>query len=190
MLWTILLGGVLLATLDLPDFFIQPFIRSHGIDPADTLELGLTYSSLLLPSFVGLMIGAILAAPLAARLGETRALPTVLIIGAFAYAPLLIVDHLALVASLAVLAAATAALQPLASGYINRRIPSDQRATILSIFSLGSAVMITFTIGTASALVDAFSFRAGFALAFGLLLLVGGICWVGWRRAHSDVAGA
>ena len=184
-LWTILFAAVLLATLDLPDFFIQPFIRSHGIDPAEAFGEGLTYSALILPSFFGLMLGAIIAAPLAARLEERRALPTVLLAGALVFVPLLLVDHLALVASLALLAAATAAVHPLAGGYINRRIPSDQRATVLSVFSLITAVMITIVIGTASALVDAFEFRAGFALAFGILLVGGAACWSGWRRTHA-----
>ena len=187
-LWAILFGGVLLATLDLPEFFIQPFVRSHGVDPSEALGEGLVYSSLMLPSFVGLMLGAILAAPLASRLGERWSLPTVLVIGAMVFVPLLLVDHLALVASLALLAAATAAVQPLAGGYINRRIPSDQRATVLSIFSLVTAVMITIVIGSASALVDAFDFRAGFGFAFALLVLGGAAFWIGWRRAHRNVA--
>jgi len=183
-LWAILFGGVLLATLDLPEFFIQPFVRSHGVDPSLDLAQGLTYSSLMLPSFVGLMIGAMLAAPLAARLGERWSLPAVLAAGLLVFIPLLLVDHLALVASLAFLAAATAAVQPLAGGYINRRIPSDQRATVLSIFSLCTAVMITIVIGTASALVDAYSFQAGFTLAFAILLIGGLLFWTTWRRAH------
>ena len=183
-LWAILFGGVLLATLDLPEFFIQPFVRSHGVDPSLDLAQGLTYSSLMLPSFVGLMAGAILAAPLAARLGERWSLPVVFIAGLLAFIPLLLVDHLALVASLALLATATAAVHPLAGGYINRRIPSDQRATVLSIFSLCTAVMITIVIGSASALVDAFDFRAGFALAFALLAIGGLILHTTWRRAH------
>ncbi len=187
-LWAILLGGIMLATLDLPDFFIQPFIRSHGVDPAEALDLGAIYSGLMLPSFVGIMLGSILAAPLAERLGERRALPAVLAVGAIVFLPLLIVDHLALVVSLAALAATTAALHPLAGGYINRRIPSDQRATVLSIFSLCAAVMITIMIGTAVVLVDAFDFRAGFSLAFALLVIGGGACWAGWRRAHADIA--
>ena len=185
-LWTILFGGVLLATLDLPDFFVQPFIRSHGVDPALALGDGLAYSALILPSFIGLMIGAIVAAPLAARVGEHRTLPVILLVGVAAFVPLLAFDHLALVTSLAVLAATTAALHPLASGYINRRIPSDQRATVLSIFSLGKAVMITIVIGSTSALVDAFDFRAAFGLAFAILVIGGGICWIGWHRAHRD----
>ena len=183
-LLAILFGGILLATLDLPDFFIQPFIRSHGIDPAHALGDGLTYSALILPSFFGLMLGAIIAAPLAQRLGERRALPAVMILGIGVFIPLLALDHLALVASLALLAAATAATHPIAGGYINRRIPSDQRATVLSIFSLITAVMITIVIGSASTLVDAFDFRAGFGFAFGLLLVAGGLFWIGWRRAH------
>ena len=187
-LWTILFGAVLLATLDLPDFFIQPFIRSHGVDPAQALGEGLIYSALILPSFFGLMLGAIIAAPLAARLGERRALPAMLITGALVFVPLLLVDHLGLVVSLALLAAATAAVHPLAGGYINRRIPSDQRATVLSIFSLVTAIMITIVIGTASALVDAYDFQAGYTLAFALLAIGGAICWTRWRRAHNDIA--
>ena len=186
-LWAILFAGVLLATLDLPEFFIQPFVRSHGVDPAITLIEGLTYSGFMLPSFVGLMLGAIVAAPLAARLGERRALPAVLVVGVLVFLPLLVVDHLAIVASFALLAACTAAVQPLAGGYINRRIPSDQRATVLSIFSLLTAVMITIVIGSASLLVDVFDFRAGFALAFGLLVGGGLLFWIGWRRAHHDL---
>lgn len=189
-LWAILLGATLLATLDLPDFFIQPFIRSHGVNPAEALTVGLTYSALILPSFFGLMIGAIVAAPIAERLGERRALPAVMCIGVVVFIPLLALNHLALVASLAVLAAATAAAHPIASGYINRRIPSDQRATVLSIFSLVMAVMITIVIGSASALVDAFDFRAGFGLAFAMLVVGGFIFWLGWHRNHNDVAPA
>ena len=186
-LWAILFAGVLLATLDLPEFFIQPFVRSHGVDPAITLIEGLTYSGFMLPSFVGLMLGAIVAAPLSARLGERRALPAVLVVGVLVFLPLLLADHLAIVASFALLAACTAAVQPLAGGYINRRIPSDQRATVLSIFSLLTAVMITIVIGSASVLVDAFDFQAGFTLAFALLLSGGIVFWAGWRRAHHDL---
>ncbi len=189
-LWTILLSAVLFATLDLPDFFIQPFIRSHGIDPSDALDASFTYSSLLLPSFVGIMVGSILAAPLAARLGESRALPALWCVGVLAMVPLLAFDHLGLVAALAVLAASTAIIEPLAGGYINRRIPSDQRATVLSIFALVSAVMITVVIGSASAVVDTFDFRAGFALAFGLLVVGGLICWRNWSAAHRRDAQA
>ena len=186
-LWAILFAGILLATLDLPEFFIQPVVRSHGVDPAITLIEGLTYSAFMLPSFVGLMLGAIAAAPLAARLGERRALPTVLVVGVLVFLPLLVVDHLAIVASFALLAACTAVVQPLAGGYINRRIPSDQRATVLSVFSLVTAVMITIVIGSASVLVDAVDFQAGFALAFALLLSGGIVFWAGWRRAHHDL---
>ena len=188
--WTILLSAVLFASLDLPDFFIQPFIRSHGIDPSDALDAGLTYSSLLLPTFLGIMVGSILAAPLAARLGESRALPAIWCVGMLAMVPLLAFDHLGLVAALALLAASTAIVEPLAGGYINRRIPSDQRATVLSIFALVSAVMITAVIGSASAVVDTFDFRAGFALAFGLLVVGGLICWRNWSVAHRRDAQA
>lgn len=187
-LWTILFSAVMFATLDLPDFFIQPFIRSHGIDPVDALDAGFTYSGLMLPSFFGIMLGSIVAAPLAARLGESRALPAVWCLGALAMLPLLAVDHLGLVVVLAILAASTAIVEPLAGGYINRRIPSDQRATVLSVFSLVTAVMITAVIGSASALVDAYDFRAGFGLAFALLVVGGLSCWRRWSLSHRQKA--
>ena len=185
-LWTILLGGIMIATLDLPDFFIQPFIRSHGVDPADALDRGLLYSSLMLPSFFGIMLGALVAGPLASRLGERRALPVGLLAGVVCFVPLVSFDHLSVIAALALLAAATATVQPLAGGYINRRIPSDQRATVLSIFSLLTAVMITILIPVSSVLVDEFNFRTGFGLSFALLVTVGGFCWWRWRRAQLD----
>ena len=46
--------------------------------------------------------------------------------------------------------------------------------------------MITIVIGSTSALVDAFDFRAAFGLAFAILVIGGGICWIGWHRAHRD----
>ncbi len=184
---TLLFGGLLLATTDLPEFFIQPFARSHGVDPTKALDQGFVYSGLMLPSSVGLMVGAIIAAPLATRLGERWALPAVFLIGTIVFVPLLVADHLAVITSFALLAAVTAAVEPLAGGYINRRIPSDQRATVLSIFSLCTAVMITIVIGSASALVDAFDFRAGFGLALALLVVGGAALCFGWRRAHVEV---
>ncbi|MCY3567448.1 MAG: MFS transporter, partial [Chloroflexi bacterium] len=172
--------------LDLTDFFIKHFINSLGIDPVDALDAGFTYSGLMLPSFFGIMLGSILAAPLAARLGESRALPAIWLLGALAMLPLLLIDHLGLVAALALLAASTAIVEPLAGGYINRRIPSDQRATVLSVFSLVTAVMITAVIGSASALVDAYDFRAGFLFAFALLVIGGLLCWQHWSVTHRQ----
>ena len=113
-----------------------------------------------------------------------------LLVGAAVFLPILIADHLSLIAIFALLSGAVAVVHPLANGYINRRIPSDQRATVLSIFSMATGVMITILIPASSVLVDQFDFRAGFALAFVLLTLGGGLLWLGWRRAHNDIAAA
>ena len=186
--WTILFAGILLATLDLPDFFIQPFIRSHNVNPTDALDRGFIFSALMLPSFVAIVAASLLAAPLAKRLGEARSLPTMLLVGAAVFLPILIADHLSLIAIFALLSGAVAVVNPLANGYINRRIPSDQRATVLSIFSMATGVMITILIPASSVLVDQFDFRAGFALAFVLLTIGGGLLWLSWHRAHNDIA--
>ena len=183
-LWTILLGGILHATLDIPDFFTQPFIRSHGVDPTDAIDRGLIYSGLLLPGFAGIMIGSLLAGPLAERFGEGRALPIIFLTGLLCYLPLLILDHLVLLAAFAIASACVAAVRPIASGYINRRIPSDQRATVLSMLTLLTGIMLTVLIPVSAVLVDSFDFRAAFALAFGLLVAGGGLIWLRWRSVH------
>ena len=184
-LWMILFGALLMATLDLPDFFIQPLIRSHEVNPADALDRGVVFSALMLPSFFAIVVGSLVAAPLAARLGEGRALPSLTVLGVVCFLPLVIVDHIALVVPLAVLSGATAIVNTLASGSINRRIPSDQRATVLSIYALVTALLLTILIPSSSALVDQFNFRAGFSLAGALLIAGGTICWIGWRRARA-----
>ena len=75
-------------------------------------------------------------------------------------------------------------IRPIATGSINRRIPSDRRATVLSIFQLSAGLVLAIMVPQAGALADA----VGFQESFGLLLIVmvgaGGLFAFLWRRLH------
>ena len=75
--------------------------------------------------------------------------------------------------------------RPIATGYINRRIPSDQRATVLSMFELSAALLIAIILPQAGAVADAVSFQASFGLLLVVLVGAGGLFALIWRYLHG-----
>ena len=183
-LWMIMLAGLLTVAMEMPSFFVQPFIRSHGVNPADDLYSGTLFSALMVPGFAAMTIGALLAAGFVARTGERRAVPTMMLIGIVAFIPLLLFDHLGIIAAIALLAGLHAMLRPIATGYINRRIRSEQRATVLSIYELCMALQMAIIVPLISASADHIDFRWAYGLSLALVVIVGGILWRLWQRSH------
>ena len=183
-LWIILLAGVVTVAYEMPNFFVQPFLRSHGLNPSDGLLDGITWSALIVPGFAAMSAGSLLAAPFVARVGERRALPILMTGGMFLFIPLLIFDHLSIVAPIALLGGIHAAIRPIATGYINRRIRSDQRATVLSIFELMMAAQMALIVPLISASADSIDFRFAYGLSLGVVLTIGMAFWMIWRRSH------
>lgn len=183
-LWMILLAGLLTVCLEMPSFFLQPFIRSHGVDPAAGLSSGSLFSALMVPGFAAMTVGSLLAAGFVARIGERRAVPTMMLIGIAAFIPLLLFDHLGIIAAIALLAGLHAMLRPIATGYINRRIRSEQRATVLSIYELCMALQMAIIVPLISASADHIDFRWAYALSLVLVIIVGGVLWRMWARSH------
>ena len=128
--------------------------------------------------------GSLLAAPFVARVGERRAIPILMIGGAFLFIPLLLFDHLSIIAPIAILGGIHAAIRPIATGYINRRIRSDQRATVLSIFELMMAAQMALIVPLISASADSIDFRFAYGLSVGVVLTIGIAFWMIWRRSH------
>ena len=177
-------AAVMISLFDMPRFLTQPFVASHGLDPLASAADGFIWSALLIPAYLGSMVGMLAAPKLYAQVGERRSFPLVLLFGAIFMIPLVIWNHLGLLATIFMVSIAQAAIRPIASGYINRRINSDQRATALSIFSLvvgGSMSIILIAIVPAADLVS-FPFAFGVALAVTVTLGVG--MWLLWRWAH------
>ena len=183
-LWIILLAGVVTVAYEMPNFFVQPFLRHHGLSPSGGLFDGAVWSGLIIPGFAAMSAGSLLAAPFVARVGERRAIPVLMIGGAFLFIPLLLFDHLSIIAPIAILGGIHAAIRPIATGYINRRIRSDQRATVLSIFELIMAAQMALIVPAISASADSIDFRFAYGLSVGVVLTVGIGFWIAWRRSH------
>ena len=176
---------LMIVLFEVPDFFLQPFVRAQGIDPRDAVDSGLAYSALLIPPIVGLMIGSLLASAVVRRLGERRALPLLLAAGVGLFVPTVIWDSLWVIGAIGLLAVLHGMTRPIATGYINRRIRSEQRATVLSMYELSTALLMAGCVTTMGSVVDNFGFQWAFALCIALLAVGGGLLAAAWRRAHA-----
>ena len=185
LLWIILFATLIIVVAEMPDFLLQPFVRQHGVDPTVGVGSGFAYSSLLVPPIAGMVIGSLVAASVVSRFGEHRALPFLLIAAAVIFVPMLAWDSLWVIAAIAMLACIRGMIRPIASGYINRRIASDQRATVLSMFELAMGLMMALVVPLAGSAADLYSFQASYALCLVILVVGGGLFAIIWRRSHS-----
>jgi predicted MFS family arabinose efflux permease len=144
--------------------FFQPFLDGHGVEVSN---LGYIQA----PARVFGAIGALGAFWFAARTGKLGSLYWITVCVAGSYVVLGLWDSVAASIMFPLISLATAAAIPLTIDMINRRIPSEQRATILS---GGQLVFALLTAGFApmlGAVADAYSLQAGF--------LVGGLVIAG-----------
>ncbi len=183
-LWIIVLAGLVTVAYEMPNFFVQPLLRQHGLSPDGSFIDGATWSALIVPGFAAMSAGSLLAAPFVARVGERRALTALIFGGVFLFIPLLLFDHLSIVAPIAILGGIHAAIRPIATGYINRRIRSDQRATVLSIYELVMAAQMALIVPAISASADSIDFRFAYGLSLTVVITIGAACWMIWRRSH------
>ena len=170
---------------EMPEFLFQYFLFLNDIRPTASLLDGFFFSLYFVPIFLGSIAGSIIAAPISERFGERAALPIVLVAGGLVYLALALFDHLAVIAAITVVAAARHALRPIAFGYINRRIGSDQRATVLSVFELvagGSMAVIVLVVGPSA---EALNLQIAYAIGLAILAVGGACFWLLWRRAHN-----
>ncbi len=183
--WYILFGTVIVAVITITEFLLQPFVVQHGVDPSAGVTTGFTYSGMLMSPVAGMVVGSLLAAWVASRFGERRSLMVLLFAGAVLFLAPALWDSLWVVVGFGMLAAIRGMTRPIATGYINRRIPSDQRATVLSMFQLSTALMIAITMPIAGTVADMVGFQASFGSLLLILVLAGGVFAMVWRRLHG-----
>jgi len=181
-LFATLISGVILAVTD---FLLQPFVLHHGVDPASGVDSGIAYSGLLMSPVAGMVVGSLLAAWVASRLGERRSLVAPLFLAGIVFLAPTLWNSLWVVSAIGVLAAIRGMTRPIATGYINRRIPSDQRATVLSMFELSAALILAIILPQIGTVADAVSFQASFGLLLLILVGAGGLFAVVWRVLHG-----
>jgi len=126
----------------------------------------------------------VVAARLIGRLGERRSLPAILVFGAVFLIPLAIWNHLGLLGAIFMVSIAQAAIRPITNGYINRRITSNQRATVLSIFSLVHGGAMSVAVVAILPAADLISFPAAFGIALAAAVTLGSGLWLLWHIAH------
>ena len=186
LLWYILLATLLSGVImTVSDFLLQPFVVHHGVNPATGVDAGFAYSGMLMSPVAGMVVGSLLAAWVASRFGERRSLLLPLFVAILILLAPTLWDSLWVVGAIGLLAAVRAMTRPIATGYINRRIPSDQRATVLSMFELSAALIIAIILPQAGAVADAVSFQASFGLLLLILVGAGGLFALIWRFLHG-----
>jgi len=119
-----------------PIFFFQPFLVQHHVDLG---QVGLWQT----PMRVVGVIGALVAHRLISRVGERGTFYGMALLLVASYALLASWDSLYAQVAFPVMNAMVVLSQPTVTNYLNRRIGSDQRATVISLTNLvRSAVLI------------------------------------------------
>ena len=190
--YAILFVGVVAVGSIGPIFFFQPFLVEHGVD---TGEVGLWQT----PMRIAAIFGALAAHRITRDLGER---------GTFYLMPVVLISSYLLLALWGSLYAQVAFLslyfvmvmsQPVITDYVNRRVPSEQRATVVSLTNLVRALVLIPSAPLMGLLADNVSSTAPFwagavlvaALSLPLLLLWGPLMRRGARAepALAEAAG-
>ncbi|MEX0785285.1 MAG: MFS transporter, partial [Dehalococcoidia bacterium] len=182
----LILSALVTALTIAPHIFMQPFLAGHDVEVA---LLGVIQTPVRLAS----MIGALFAFWLVSRAG-TR--------GVFISAPLLMVatylalgsfDSVFVFAAFPIASFVNAALLPPAADYLNQRIPSSQRATILSLRMMMVSLAAAALEPALGVIADGASLRAVFFVTAGVVAIALPLALGLWLRADAqerEAAGA
>jgi predicted MFS family arabinose efflux permease len=133
--YAVLFVGVVAIGSIGPIFFFQPFLVEHGVDTGD---VGVWQT----PMRIAAIFGALAAHRITMELGERRT---------FYLMPIVLIASYLLLATWASLYAQVAFLslyfimvmsQPVVTDYVNRRVASEQRATVVSLTNLVRALVL------------------------------------------------
>ncbi len=133
--YSILFYGVIAVGSIGPIFFFQPFLVDHNVDVG---AVGLWQT----PMRIAAIVGALGAAWIVATFGERRTfllMPVTLIGG---YAILALWGSLYAQVAFLMLNFVTMMAQPALTDYLNRRVPSEQRATVISLSNLTRSLVL------------------------------------------------
>jgi MFS family permease len=176
-------AAVIMAGTMATEYLTQPFLLSHDID------VGFAFSGLQVPIRITGVIGALIAFTVVARMGEVRTLLALPVIGVVGYVGLALWDALGAIVLLALLGFVRSFAFPVVTGYINRRIPSDQRATVLSLNQVAFSLILAPMVPALGISADKIDLPTGFAVAAGILAVLALITGIAWARTHRHPSG-
>ncbi len=160
-----------------PQYFQQPLLKSHDVS---TASLGL----FLLPARLTAATVSMGAHRVEARFGGRTAIALAPVVGILVCFGLAAWDSIYAFALVSVAAGAGTLRMLLISNYINSRIPSEQRATILSIFALAAALFSSLALPVCGYLADQHSLRFLYGAAAIFCSLTLPFILFLWRRAE------
>lgn len=173
----LLLTGSIAALTVSTFILVQPFLLSHGVDVANLGWFGV-------PGHLIGIAAALTAYRLVAALGIVRVVLLLALVPAASLAALGSIDHLGAFAFYPLLSAVWGLSQPVVSTYVNDRVPSAQRATVLSFGQLVMSLAIAPVEPAMGAVADARGLQAAYRLGLVVLTFLVAPTLVGWLRAY------
>jgi len=150
-----------------PVFFFQPFLRDHSIGLG---EVGLWQT----PGRIAGILGAVAAYRIILLFGERRTFYFMAPALFVSYAVLGLWDSVYAVVMFPMLSFVFILSQPTVTDYINRRVPTEQRATLVSLTNLTRSAMLVVAAPLLGMLADQASLSASF-WAGGIIVAVLGL---------------
>ena len=166
----ILLAGTAFAALEAVHYLVQPFLIDRDV------EVGTLFSLLQVPVLFAGLVGALLAGRIVTTASSTRTFLLAPVLGAVCYAVLAGVPGLWAFAAFPLLIAVGSCVEPIATGYVNRRIGSERRATVLSIQSMARSLVLAALAPGLGFAVDRWGLTEAFAIG-GTMALISGLAF-------------
>jgi len=175
--YTLLIGAIILTGTFGPVVLVQPFLLNHGV------STGL-YGVLQAPLRATSVVAALVAFRIGRALGTGRLLLTVCLGIVGCYAGLAFVDASPAFAFFALSSMMAGLSRPVIDAYLHERIPSDRRATVLSLMQLCFSLQVAFFEPALGFLTDEVSLTAAFMFSAGYCVILMPPLLFLWRRAH------
>lgn len=176
--YVIFFSGILFATTFTPLIFVQPYLHEHGVGTGD---LGIWQA----PVRAFGILSALGAHRFISKLGQAGAMLALPVTLALCNLALAGFDYAIVYAAFLPIGMVAGMQNPVLATYVNRRIPSARRATILSVQSVVGSMLLAVSEPVGGFIADRFGLRAVF-LAFGLMAATfGAAIYVLWFRADT-----
>lgn len=177
--YTVLISAVLLTAAFGPVVLVQPFLLHHDVG---TSWFGVYQAPLRLVS----VVAALLAFRVGARTGTSRLLGFAGMAIVASYLGLAAIDSNGAFVFFALPSLVSGITRPVVDTHLNDRIPSERRATVLSLVQLCFSLQLAFFEPALGLFTDDVSLTAAFLFAAGYFVLVMPPLLVLWRRAHGQ----
>jgi MFS family permease len=181
--WVMLTSAGLVAAFSSAHYLFQPYLLAAGH------EVGFAFSLLQVPQLLGGTVGSFAAYRLLSNFGETRLLFGLAGAGAGALLGAAMVTTLGIFAFIPLVGALEAAIIPVATGAVNRRVSSEHRATILSIQSFSASLAMAPVAVLVGAVADSSGPSEAFAVLGLVAFVVLAIAAVTWRPVREPGPG-